>query len=213
MKIAFFSESIADESALKILVAGILGEEIEDINLPNGIVQRSSSHVDKLLPAVIKAVYYTSNADALIVVSDSDDTPVHTDEHEENTNNRCRLCQLRQAVNAALSKLRAVPGKEILKVAIGVPVPAIEAWYLYKKNPQLYEATWIRKQKGENIAYDRIKLKVECYGNNRPSIELEIKCAEKEAKRIVENDLLNDLENAFPQGFGSLANEIRRWKT
>ena len=29
MKIAFFSESVADESALKILVSGILEEEIE----------------------------------------------------------------------------------------------------------------------------------------------------------------------------------------
>lgn len=213
MKIAFFSESIADESALRILVAGILNEEIEDINLPNTIVQRSSSHVDKLLPTIIKAVYYNTNAEALIVVSDSDDTPVHTDEHEENVDDRCRLCQLRQAVSTTVSNLRAVAGKEILKVAVGVPVPAIEAWYLYKKNPQLYEVTWIRKQNGENIAYDRIKLKEECYGNSRPSIELETECAVREARRIIENDLLNDLENAFPHGFGSLASEIRSWKT
>lgn len=122
------------------------------------------------------------------------------------------LDRLREAIHETVSKLRAVAGKEILKVAIGVPVPAIEAWYLYRKNPQLYEATWIRWQQGENIAYDRVKLKEECYGNSRPSIELEIECAVREAKRIIENDLLNDLENAFPQGFGSLANEIRSWK-
>lgn len=212
MKIAFFSESIADESALKILVKGILGEQIEETNLPNRLQYRSSSHLDKDLPAVIKAIHYTSNADGLVVVSDSDDTPVHTEEHELHINNNCRLCQLRNAVTVNLSKLKPVAGKEILKVAVGVPVPAIEAWYLYKKNPQLYEATWIRKQSGVKISYDRIKLKEECYGNSRPSIELETECAVAEAERIVENDLLEELEKDFPFGFGKFAEEIRSWK-
>lgn len=213
MKIAFFSESIADESALKILVEGILGEQVEETDLPNRLQYRSSSHLDKDLPAVIKAVHYTSNAEALIVVSDSDDTPVHIQTHEKTPDSNCRFCQLQSAVSSNLSKLKSVTGKEILKVAVGVPVPAIEAWYLYKKNPQLYEAAWIRKQNGENIAYDRKRLKEECYGNSRPSIELETECAVKEAKRIVENDLLKELEKDFPFGFGKFAEEIRNWKS
>jgi hypothetical protein len=105
-----------------------------------------------------------------------------------------------------------VAGKETLRVAIGVPVPAIEAWYLIVKNPQLHEATWIRKQNGENITYNRKSLKEETYGTDRPSINLEIECAVNEAKRIVENGLLENLGNAFPYGFGSLINEIQQWK-
>jgi hypothetical protein len=213
MKIAFFSESVADESALRIFVAGILGEEIEATNLPNRLIYRSSSHLDKDLPAVIKAVHYNSDAEALIVVSDSDDTPVHTKDHEENKIGKCRLCQLRTAVGETLSKLQAVAGKDIIKVAVGVPVPAIEAWYLYGINPQLYEATWIRRQSGENIAYDRKSLKEEIYGTSRPSLDLETERAAAEAERIIKSGLLEDLEQAFPFGFGSFANEVRSWKS
>ncbi len=109
--------------------------------------------------------------------------------------------------------LKPQPNREMIKVAIRVPVPAIEAWYLFGKNPQLYEAAWIRKQNGEKITYNRISLKEEIYGTSRPSIDLETECAVKEAGRIIESGLLKDLEKAFPQGFGSLINEIRKWKT
>lgn len=211
MKIAFFSESVADEAALKILVAGILNEEVEETNLPNRLEYRSSSHLDRDLPVVISAVHYNSNADALIVVSDSDDTPVHTAEHEELRNEKCRLCQLRKTIDEKVSKLRAVAGKEMLKVAIGIPVPAIEAWYLIGKNPQLYETTWIRQQNGEKITYDRMKLKKKAYGTTRPSIDLETEKAKNEAKRIVKNNLFEEFEKAFPYGFGTLANEVRSW--
>lgn len=209
MKIAFFSESITDEAILKIFVEGILGEEVEPIDLPNTITQRSSSGVDKYLPNVLRGVYYWTNAEVLVVVSDSDDTPVHVEEHERQENLKCRLCQLRKAVFETLSELK---GDKTFRVAIGVPVPAIEAWYLYGKNPQVYELTWLRKQNGEKITYDRIKLKEEVYISTHAPLETKIILAEKEAKRIVENGLLDDLERAFPYGFGSLANEIRSWK-
>lgn len=100
----------------------------------------------------------------------------------------------------------------MLKVAVGVPVPAIEAWYLFGKNPQLYEATWIRKQSGEHITYNRKSLKEEVYGTIRPSLYLETERATQEVARIVENGFLENLEKAFPYGLGSLANEIRQWK-
>ncbi len=212
MKIAFFSESKADESALRILVAGILDEEIENTDLPNRLQYRSSSHLNSNLPSVINGVYYNSNAEALIVASDSDDLPVHIAEHEINENERCRLCRLRKAVEIDLSRLKEIAGKELLKVAIGVPVPAIEAWYLIGKNPHVSEFTWIRKQNGENITYDRRRLKEQVYGNVRPSLKLETECAVKESKRIVETNLLEELEKSFPFGFGNFADTIRNWK-
>lgn len=212
MKIAFFSESTADEAALKILVAGILEDEIEDTDLPNTLIYRSSSHLDKDLPSVINAVHYNSNAEALVVASDSDDTPVHVMEHENIENEKCRLCKLKKVVKNAISKLQALQGKGVLKVSIGVPVPAIEAWYLYNINPHVSEATWIFKQNGGKIRYDRQKLKELVYETTRPSLQKETECAVKEASRIVESDLLEGLENSFPQGFGGFANEVRNWK-
>ncbi|HRH40731.1 MAG TPA: hypothetical protein PKY82_03735 [Pyrinomonadaceae bacterium] len=212
MKIAFFSESVADESALKILVSGILEEEIEDTNLPNNLIYRSCTHLDRDLPAVISAVYYNSNAEALVVASDSDDTPVHINEHENKENEKCRLCKLRKTIEKSLSKLQAFEGKDLLKVAIGVPVPAIEAWYLFGINPQVSSNYWFRFQNGEKIRYDRKKLKEQVYGTTRPSLELETKRAVEETIRIVENELLEGLEINFPQGFGKMADEIRLWK-
>ncbi len=212
MKIAFFSESKADEAALKILVSGILEEEIEESNLPNTIPRRSSSHLDGLLSAIIQGVYYWTDADALVVVSDSDDTQVHTNEHEDKSNDKCRVCNLRKAVESSLKKLQRIEGKEILKVAIGVPVPAIEAWYLFGINPHVSSVYWLRSQKGEIIQYDRKRLKQQVYGTDKPSLKKETECAVKESTRIVENRLLDNLENSFPKGFGEMANEIRNWK-
>jgi len=207
MKIAFFSESSADEASLKIFVAGILGKEIEPISLPNKIIQRSSSGVDKYLPNVLRAVYYWTDAEALVVVSDSDDTPVHIAEHETRENLSCRLCQLRRAVTETLSKIK---DEKTFRVAIGVPVPAIEAWYLCLANPHVGEASWIRKQNGEKINYDRKSLKLELYGNNRPPIEILTKKAIEAAQELVNN--FEHFERLFPSGFGSLINEVRSWK-
>ena len=210
MKIAFFSESIADESALKVLVAGILNEEIEDTNLPNRLEYRSSSHLDKNLPIVIAAVHYNSDAEILVVVSDSDDTIVHTKRHEELSEEKCRLCQLQKATDYAVSKLQQVVGKPTLRVAVGVPVPAIEAWYLCGVNAQVSEAAWIRKQTGERISYDRKSLKIQLYGNDRPPMKVLTEKAVESAQRLINE--IEQLEQMFPEGFGVFANKLRSWK-
>ena len=105
-----------------------------------------------------------------------------------------------------------MPEKEMLQVAIGVPVPAIEAWLLFGENPHVSENTWIRKQNGEKIRYDRKRLKKELYGGEHIPQDRRIEISIKAIQRIVENNLLEGLENDFPQGFGNLANEIKTWK-
>lgn len=210
MKIAFFSESTADEAALAILVSGILGEEVEQSNLQVNIQFRSSSHLDKILAVVIQAVHYNSDAEALVVVSDSDDTAVHVNAHNERSDPTCRMCQLRNKVAETLAKLSPIPGKDILKVAVGVPVPAIEAWYLCGINAHASEATWIRKQNGEKLRYDRKTLKTQVYETDHPSLILETERATASAIRLVNE--LDKLEQFFPQGFGYFAAEIRSWK-
>lgn len=211
MKIAFFSESIVDESVLKTLVEEISESDIEETDIRKKLQYRSSSHLDKNLPVVIRSVHYNSDAEFLVICSDSDDFPVHVAQHDTEENKLCRLCGLRNLVKDSLTKLQTVEGKKMLKVAIGVPVPAIEAWLLFGKNPQVSEHSWIRKQNGEKLKYDRQKLKIELYGSDVISLEKKIEISLEAVQRIAEEELFEDLEKAFPQGFGSLSNEVKSW--
>jgi hypothetical protein len=208
MKVAFFSESKADEVVLKHFVEELLEKEIEEKDVVKRLQFRSSTHLDKNLDVVIRSVYYSYDADFLVISSDSDDFPVHAVEHEKQPNEKCRLCSLRKSVSKSLKTLDQ---KRDFKVAIGVPVPALEAWLLFGVNSQVSENTWIRFQNGEKITYDRKKLKKELYGGEHIPENERIEISKQAIQRIGENNLLGDLETAFPQGFGSLSNEVKSW--
>jgi hypothetical protein len=214
MKVAIFSESSTDEASLKILIEGILGEEIEEIPYPNHLRSRGSG-VPRDVPFVLRGVYYNTEAEFLITVRDSDDSPIHKKEHLEPDNReaeKCRLCDLRHKVESALENLTPMVGKENFKVAVGVAVPAIEAWLLCGKNPAASEATWINKQKekGFNTYNDRKELKIELYGAAITSREIMIERGTEAAQRLAED--INQLEQLFPEGFGGLSSEVRGWK-
>jgi hypothetical protein len=211
MKIAFFSESKTDEIVLKHLVEEIKKAEIEKADLPTNLRFRSSSHLVKNLPVVIRSVHYNSDANFLVIASDSDDYPVHIAQHDINENAQCHLCRLRKIVKESLAEIQSFEGKEMLKIAIGVPVPAIEAWLLFGINPHVSENTWIRKQNGEKIVFDRKILKAQLYGVNHISEEKRTQISLKAIERLIESELFDDLEKAFPQGFGSVSNEVKSW--
>src|SRR5215213_211241 len=138
MKVVVLSESSADEAAIRILVNGILGGETEDVpSLP--LRSRGWPSVIKVLPTVIKFLYYRTDAEALVVIADSDDSPVHRSSHDQAGNEEpgCRLCQLRRVVNE--TKPSALTGRDELKIAVGLAVPAIEAWYLCGVDPHVNE--------------------------------------------------------------------------
>lgn len=210
MKVAVLSESSADEAAIRIIVNGILGEETPDIpSLP--LRSRGWPSVIRVLPTVIKFLQYRSDAEALVVIVDSDDSPIHQSTHDQPGGEelRCRLCQLRRVSNEERSRLSAVPGRAELKLAIGLAVPAIEAWYLCGIDPQVSEATWARKLQSERITYARNTLKKKVYGTERPSINIATEHAIKAAQRIVNN--LSVMEQLFPSGFGSFVEDVRNW--
>src|SRR5215212_1976636 len=129
MKVVVLSESSADEAAIRILINGILGEETEDVpSLP--LRSRGWPYVLRVLPTVIKFLHYQTDAEAIVVIADSDDSPVHRSSHDQagNAEVGCRLCQLRKVFKE--TKLTAITGRGELKIAVGLAVPAIEAWYL-----------------------------------------------------------------------------------
>ena len=209
MKVVVLSESSADEAAIRILVNGILGEETEDVPLPP-LRSRGWPSVIKVLSSVIKFVHYQTDAEALVVIADSDDSPIHRSSHDEAVYEEpgCRLCQLRDVVKA--TKLSPVASRDELKIAVGLAVPAIEAWYLCGVNPHVNEATWARSlEQGERITYTRNELKRKIYGAERPTIEMMKRHATAAAARLASD--LSEIERLFPEGFGSLVKDVRNW--
>lgn len=207
MRLAVLSESAADEAAIRILVAGILGRETQDISL-EPIRTRGWPGVINLLPIVIPRLYYHTDADALAVIVDSDDSLVHQINHEElgQENTECRLCQLRSVARQSKSKLNPVPHRGMIQISLGLAVPTIEAWYRCSLDPHVNEATWARKLQGEKVTYTRRSLKYDVYGTERPSLELETRRATEEARRLIKD--IPTLERLFPLGFGAFIRDL-----
>ena len=210
MKIAVVSESPADEAAIKILVDAIVGKETDLVSLrlrPNGW-----PHVLQLLPAMIKDLHYNTDADGFTVVVDSDNSPVHFDDHEDDDqwNSECRLCLLRNCIQTTLRKLSRVATRLGLKTAAGVAIPAIEAWYQCGVDLHVNEARWIGKLSGEKINFTKESLKIAVYGSNQPPLQTETSAAIEAAKRLADN--LDQLEQLFPNGFGCLLADVRGWR-
>ncbi len=211
MKIAIVSESPADEAAIKILVDAIVGSESELFSFrtrPNGWTR-----IFDLLPNIIKHLHYGgTDVEALVVVIDSDESPIHKVAHE--TANvempECRLCRLRVSVRTELSRLRPLPHGIRLKTALGLAVPAIEAWYRAGLDAHVNEVAWNRKLLGEDVSYDKRSLKKDTYGSYQPSLTIETTAAVAAAERLTQN--LELLEQLFPNGFGSLLRDLRGWE-
>lgn len=207
VKIGFLSESPADEAALHILVEALLKRPVEVMQPP--LRARGWPHVLQVLPAVLHHLQFQTDADALIAVVDSDDTPLHDADHEDPNRFHplCRLCQLELAVRRTIKRWKLPPGRAPLRVATGLAVPAVEAWYLCGVDPEVGEEGW----RSGRSNYDRRELKRRTYHTPRPSLPLETRRAMEEARRLAAD--LRLLENAFPLGFGNLAREVRPWRT
>jgi hypothetical protein len=214
MKVAILSESEADEAAIRILVEGLLGRKTEPTDLPF-IRSRGFDAVLRILPVAMRHLHYQTDADALVVVCDSDRTAVHDMSHGDpnGAEGRCRLCQMK----AIAAQVRAEAGNRAaygsLKVALGLAVPQIEAWYLVGRDPHVSEASWINGLKSKRPPYAPENLKRQVYGTDRPSLRLETEQARQQAKRIVFEGHLPVLEQLFPGGFGPLAEAARTWST
>jgi len=212
MKVAIVSESPADEAALARLIAAVLGMEIEPV--PVAVRHGGWTTVLKTLSAIVPAAYYQWDAEGLVIVLDSDDSPLHAVQHDpaDPGNAKCRICVLTQALTKARSRLRNRPFPHELKSAIGLAVPAMEAWLLCGEDNRVCEAAWINARKQNTFPYTPRDLKCRLYGTERPSLEQETEAMIQHSSRIVESGPLELLERLFPLGFGMLANQLRAWK-
>ena len=206
MKIAILSESPADEIALRVLVESVLGAAPKF--LQPGLRARGWPNVAQLLPAVIRHLHFNTDATALIVVVDADDSVVHAAEHDrpDYFHPRCRMCQLRAVFRQTAKNFKPAHGRARLLRVIGVAVPAIEAWYLCGHDPSVLEAAWVEGQTRGVVPYTRAELKLRVYGTDRPSLPHETRCALHHVERHRRDSA--QLENDFP-GFRSLAQDLR----
>jgi hypothetical protein len=209
MKIGFLCESPADQAAMAVFAMGLLGQEPEPIKM--SLAAHGVSGVFNVLNGVYRGLHYGYEADGLVVVVDCDEAELHEPAHDlsENAGEKCRLCQLRKVIKKAQNHVKPLAARKELKVAIGLAVPAIEAWYLVGKEKQVGEAIWKVGLNSNRPPFTKQSLKKMVYGTDRPSLELETARAVSEAERIIKK--IEDLEIAFPAGFGSMAKEIRSW--
>jgi hypothetical protein len=210
MKIAIFSESPENEEAIRIIVECLLGKATETARLPN-LQARGWPGVKGSITAVLRHLHYSTDAEALIVVVDSDDSPVHHNSHDQpdGADLKCRLCYLGNEIRRIQTQLKPKAGRAQIKVALGLAVPAIEAWYRAGSDPQVTETAWIQGLKSRRPPYSRNDLKQAVYGTPRPSRQLEQRRGIEEARRLAQD--LNMLEKLFPMGVGSLARSVRSW--
>lgn len=210
MKVAILSESPADETALAEVVRGVLGAPFEHVQ-PN-LRARGWPNVAQVLPAVIRHLHFNTGADLLAVVVDSDDSVVHTAAHEAPNyfHPGCRLCQLRAVFRQTQKRLPPAHGRARVLRCVGVAVPAIEAWYLCGRDPQVSEAAWLNGQQSGQLPYTRAQLKWRVYGTDRPSLPFETRRAVEEIQR--HHGDFRRLETDFPGGFGALAKDLRAAK-
>lgn len=206
MKVALLSESPADEMALRVYVSTILKQTPRFV-LP-GFRARGWPNVAQLMPAVLRHLHFNTDTDLLVVVVDSDDSVVHTADHDapEYFHPHCRMCQLRAVYRQTTKKLPRAHGRDRLIRTVGVAVPAIEAWYLCGRDETVSEAAWILGQETGRQPYTRANLKFRVYGTDRPSLPQETVCAVREAER--QRHDLRRLEHDFP-GFAALAADLR----
>jgi len=211
MKVAILSESPADEAALHVLIGAVLGEPVE-LSEPSPRARPGGwPSVRDLLPAVIRHLHYQTDAEGLVVVGDSNSTPVDPARPREGLEaaELSRLVQLRQAASDAIAQLRHLPHRPSLKVAVGLAVPAIEAWLVCGAQPNVSENAWVLGLREGRTPYTKNELKRLVYGSDRPGRQQQRQRAIEQAQRVA--GMIDELQRRFSIGFGALADALRGW--
>jgi hypothetical protein len=205
LKLAVLSESSADEAAIRILVEAILELQTAAILLPS-LRSRGWPAVRQILPSVLKHLHYRTDADALAVVVDSDKSRLHL---HEGTPCQCRSCELRDVARETQSNLRSKPARPAIKLAIGLAVPSIEAWFRCGIDPHVTEASWAHALQSNHFLYTAKRLKHDVYGSETPGLSLQTQHAVDASRRLARQ--LDTLKTWFPAGFGLLLDDVSRW--
>lgn len=211
MKLAILGESPADEAAVRVLAGAVLGAPCTVVR--PALRARGWPNVEQVLPAVARHLHFHTDAVGLVIVVDADDSPVHTAAHEAPGHHHplCRICRLRAVFRRATRTLPPARGRAGVLRAVGLAVPALEAWLLCGRAEGVTEAAWVEGRAAGRLPYTRRELKLQVYGTSRPSLAWECVRAVAEARRHASD--VRRLEHDFPEGFGALARDLRSWRS
>lgn len=204
MKIAVLAESLADRRAIEVLASAILDREIEF----EAIQPRSGGFhaVVSAIGPTLRSLHYRRLADGLIVVVDSDNTPVDPQDADG------RVQRIQNGIAQVQANLTSMPDFDPIKTAVGVAAPSLEAWLLFGIDNQCTETSWIvRMNEGQLSATEIRRLKEKLYGTDRPDLVLETERMVGRSTDLIREDRLEALAQAFPYGFGQLLNDLRGW--
>lgn len=210
MKVAVLSESPADEAAVRILTDAILKTRTEPVATYT-LLTRGWPAVRKALPKVLMYITYQTDAGGLVVVVDADGSTIHEAMHGApgKAPPGCRICQLQGIVDQQRRSLRIVPGRHPVRIAIGLAVPAIEAWYLCGRENAVDERTWPPGASASTLRAAKLELKRRVYGSDRAALAAMKDHAITEMTRVVSD--LDALRAAFPNGFGTMLRDFENW--
>src|SRR4051812_43536361 len=106
MKVGIFCESQYDALAVRVLVDRVLGRATEPPSGPP-LQARSWPRFQVEAAVVCRALHFGSDADGLVVVADSDASPVHSAAHlgPDPCAEHCRLCILRATLAETLGRV------------------------------------------------------------------------------------------------------------
>ena len=208
MKAAILGESDIDNQLVWRIVQGIRGTDISRVEHPSSV--RSWPRLLYALPSVVKYLYYRTDADALIVIADSDKTEVHERGHD-GRNQNCRHCSLQLESDLVRAQLAPVEYRGDLRVIVVVPPPSIEAWFSLGDANCGTEGAWRQALRNGAIAsleIDRLKRLLYDEAALRSS-QRRLEHALQHADRLLAR--IDHVEAAFPDSFGRFVDTVRSW--
>lgn len=213
LRVAVLAESETDDAVAREVVAHVRQSRVTAVAVPS-IRTRGWDAMLRQLPIVVKAVYYQSEADAFVVLADTDATVPHDPAtHAAPPPAGCRWCLLQSSLAQTLQRLARQglrPAGTPLFTAVGTPVPAVEGWLLAGRAPHASEASWRQRGPHAAAASEEFKrqLKREAYGAGPPFRDMPSRASELIREVLTS---AGALRTAFPGGYAPLEDAIRSW--
>lgn len=209
-RVAVLGESATDDAVAREIVAHVRGTPVAPVAVPS-LRTRGWSALVGQLPRLVQTVVRRGEADAFIVLADTDTSPVHDPVVHAVTRAasvaECRWCYLHATV---LDTMRAIEagGGPVIPFAVGCPVPSLEAWLLAAQPGGPSEAGWLMDGAGNpaRAKAHRLALKRRAYGDATAD-------REPTARSLI-GQVLSDparLRTAFPGGYAPMEDAIRAW--
>lgn len=199
MKVHVVSESIGDETILRVFVDALVGEPTDTHAESVERGRHGLTSLQRAIPTAVRASYY-AGARGLVIVADSNGSSLKPP---------TRMNALWDVVNQTRSGL--APRTTPFSVAIGLAVPSIEAWLRFGEDPQATEASWSDVKSPGSSSPERIRaMKRKIYGTDAPNVPMMLTVGVARARQVAAD--LPALEAAFPIGFKPLAAELRSWR-